>query len=99
MGGPVEDPSKKLAPFTVTGQVGRYEHSHPNTNYEQPRVLFRKVMNDTDRAHLIENIVGALGAARRDLQEKMVKHFFKIDPEYGERVAKGLGIPVELARL
>ena len=29
----------------------------------------------------------------------MVKHFFKCDPEYGERIAKGLGIPVELAKL
>ena len=29
----------------------------------------------------------------------MVKHFYKIDAEYGERIAKGLGIPVELAKL
>jgi catalase len=29
----------------------------------------------------------------------MIKHFFKIDPEYGERIAKGLGLPTELAKL
>ena len=29
----------------------------------------------------------------------MIKHFYKIDPEYGERIAKGLGLPVELAKL
>jgi hypothetical protein len=33
-------------------------------------------MTETDRAHLIENIVGSLGGARRDLQEKMVKQFY-----------------------
>ena len=108
--GPIEDPSKRMAPFTVTGSAGRFFHEHPNTNYEQPRTLYRKVMKEIDRTHLIENIVGSLGGARKDvshfyltlalqIQEKMVKHFYKIDAEYGERVAKGLGIPVELARL
>jgi catalase len=29
----------------------------------------------------------------------MVKHFYKIDPEYGSRVAKGIGLPVEVAKL
>jgi catalase len=29
----------------------------------------------------------------------MVKLFYKVDPEYGERVAKGIGIPLELAKL
>jgi len=62
-------------------------------------VLFRKVFSETDRAHLIENICGSLGGARREIQEKMIKHFYKIDPEYGERVAKGLGIPAHLAKI
>jgi catalase len=93
-GSPVADPTKKHATFAVFGNAGRYAHDHPNTDFEQPRALFRKVMNETDRTHLIENIVGSLGGARRDIQEKMVKLFYKVDPEYGERVAKGLNIPV-----
>ena len=56
-------------------------------------------MSETDRQHLIENIVGSLGQCRRDIQERMVKLFYKVDPEYGERVAKGIGIPVEQAKL
>jgi catalase len=56
-------------------------------------------MTETDRAHLIENLVGALGGARRDIQERMIKLFYKVDPEYGERIAKGLGIPVQLAKI
>ena len=30
-------------------------------DFEQPRTLYTKVMNDTDRAHLIQNIAGNLG--------------------------------------
>jgi pyruvate carboxylase len=44
--GPVQDPTKKLATFTVSGNAGRYPHQHPNNNFEQPRALFRKVMNE-----------------------------------------------------
>jgi catalase len=29
----------------------------------------------------------------------MIKIFYKVDPEYGERVAKSIGIPLELAKL
>jgi catalase len=66
-GGPVEDPSKKWHAHPVSGNVARYPHQHPNDNYEQPRALFRKVMSETDRNHLIENIVGSLKGARRDV--------------------------------
>jgi catalase len=97
--GPVEDPSKKQSQFAFTGLAGRYPHQHPNDDYEQPRALFRKVMTETDRAHLIENICGSLGGAKREIQEKMIKLFYKVDPEYGERVAKGLGIPAQLAKI
>lgn len=107
--GPVEDPTKAIKQFQVSGQAGRFKHSHPNTDFEQPRALYRKVMNDYDREHLITNIVDSLGQCKRDvsfylvlniqIKEKMVRLFFKIDPDYGERVAKGVGIPVELAKM
>jgi hypothetical protein len=29
----------------------------------------------------------------------MIKHFYKVDPEYGSRVAKAIGLPVEVAKL
>jgi len=97
--GPVEDNSKKWHSQPVTGKIGRYKHSHPNTDYEQPGVLFRKVLNETGRNHLIENIVGDLGKCRKDIKERMVKLFYKVDAEYGERVAKGVGVSIEIAKL
>ena len=56
-------------------------------------------MTEAQRTALINNIVGDLGACRRDVQERMVKLFYKVDPEYGTRVAKGIGLPVESAKL
>jgi len=61
--------------------------------------LFRKVMSETDRQHLIDNICGDLGRCRTDIKERMVKLFTKIDPEYGARVAKGVGVTAEKAKL
>ena len=29
----------------------------------------------------------------------MIKLFFKVDPEYGYRVAKGIGMSIEMAKL
>lgn len=41
--------------------IGRYPHQHPNTVYEQPRMLWNKVFNDADRDAVVENISGFLG--------------------------------------
>ena len=63
----VEDPSAKFSTFKVSGLVQRYKPAHPNCDFEQPGALFRKVMSNTDREHLISNIVGHLKNARRDV--------------------------------
>jgi catalase len=57
-------------------------------------VLYRKVMTDTDREHLIGNIVAHLGKAQKRIQRRQAAIFFKADPDYGRRVAQGLGLDV-----
>jgi catalase len=52
-------------------------------------------MTDKDREHLVGNIVGHLGGAKKRLQLRQSALFCKADPEYGERVAKGLGLGVD----
>ena len=83
----------------MTGTTGRYKHTHPNDDYEQPRALYRKVMTETDREHLIENIVGSMKPVRRDIQERQLKNFYRVDPDYAGRIAKGLGIALDVAKL
>lgn len=94
LNGPVEDKSKEIASYPVSGAAGRYPHSHNNDNYVQPRALFRDVFNEGERERLIANIVGSLGQCRKNIQETAVAHLFKIDPEYGAGVAKGVGVSV-----
>jgi catalase len=49
-------------------------------------------MKDTDREHLVANIAGHLKGAKKRIQLRQTALFYKADAEYGERVAKGLGL-------
>jgi len=49
-------------------------------------------MTDEDRDHLIGNIVSHLCNARKDIQIRQTKIFYKADSDYGRRVAEGLGL-------
>jgi len=49
-------------------------------------------MTETDRAHLIGNIVSHLGNAQRRIQLRQTAIFWKADADYGLRVAQGLGL-------
>lgn len=98
-GTPVENKVYAWAQEDLNGRAGRYAYQHPNDNYEQPRMLFRKVFDDAMRQKVIRNVAGGLGKCRRDIQERMIKHFYKVDPEYGAGIAKLIGLPVEQPRL
>ena len=92
-------PDAAISPFTTSGDVGRYAYSHPNDDYEQCGVFFRKVLNDSERDDLINNISGHLANARRDIQERMIPVFTKVDPEYGRRVAEKIGLNANVSKL
>jgi catalase len=55
-------------------------------------------MTDEDREHLVGNIVSHLKNAQKRIQLRQTALFFKADAEYGERVAKGLGLSLEEIR-
>ena len=62
--------------------------------------LYRKVMSDEDREHLIGNIVNHLGKAQKRIQLRQTALFYKSYQEYGRRVAEGIGLDViEVKRL
>lgn len=93
-GGAAPDTGDSEPPFDLSGQAGRHPASHPNDDFEQAGVLFRKVMTDVDRDHLIGNIVDHLGKAQERIQLRQTALFYKADPEYGRRVAEGLKLDV-----
>nr|AZL94247.1 catalase HPII [Cardiosporidium cionae] len=91
-----QNPVYANAVAEASGIVARHPQLHPNSDYEQTGVLYRKVMTDTDRDHLITNIVGHLKNAMRHIQERQVNVFYRVDPEYGRRVCEGLGLPLSV---
>jgi len=52
-------------------------------------------MTDEDRDHLIGNITSHLCNAQKRIQLRQTAIFYKADPDYGSRVAKGLGLDVK----
>jgi catalase len=57
------------------------------------------VFTETDREHLIKNLSGPLSGAERSIQEGMLALFYKVDPDYGNRLSKAIGVPINKARL
>ena len=95
MGGPEPEPGTGEPAFDVSGMAARHEYSHPNDDFVQAGDLYRKVMTDADRDHLIDNIVSHLGGAQKRIQLRQTAIFYKADAEYGRRVAEGLGLDVK----
>ena len=94
-GGPVADPSKELPTWAVeAGELGRYPNvAHAeDDDFVQPGALYRDVMNDTDREHLVTNIVAhASDRVTGEIQKRVVAYWTSVDSELGGRVAAGLG--------
>ena len=99
-GGPVEDPSVKEPPLHIDGNGDRYVTyaCDDEDYYGQPRVLWEKVLDDEGRTNLVKNIVGSMTNPMmgidnpRPIQERMLKHWYKVHPDMGQRIAEGLGL-------
>ncbi len=90
--GPEADPAFKEPPLKISGDADWYDQKRGvDADYIQPGDLYRLMPAD-EQIRLIENIVGALKNVPKNIQEKMVVHFTKADPEYGEGVSKGIGL-------
>jgi catalase len=99
-GGPAPDPKAGEPAFDFSGEIGRRPYPKTDDDFVQPGNLYRKVMDDTAREHLVGNIVAHLGGARKRIQLRQTALFFKADKEYGTRVAGGLKLDAkEVERL
>ena len=90
--GPEPDSEAAEPTFKTGGNVARHPYSYPNDDFVQPGDLYLKVMTNQDRDHLIGNIVTHLRNANKEIQIRQAKLFSKADPDYGCRVAEGLGL-------
>lgn len=93
-GTPKPDESK-LDPQWDLGQaiVDRYDSTVDHDDFTQAGNLYR-MFDEEHRDRLATRIAGALGGARKQVQMLQLCHFFRADPDYGQRVAAKLGIDV-----
>lgn len=60
-------------------------------DFGQARTLVREVMDDAERDRLVSNVVGHLkGGVSKPVLERAFKYWRSIDPDIGERIAKGV---------
>jgi catalase len=96
-GGPRADPEVGLdIGWSVAGaEIGRYANARhaEDDDFGQARTLYREVMSDTDRDHLVANIVGhASDEVATETQLRVIAYWSSVDAELGARVAAGLGV-------
>lgn len=96
-GGPQADSQWEEPGWSVTGEIARtaYQLHSQDDDFGQPRELWTKVMNDSDRANLVSNIVGHIqGGVQPDMLGRVITYWTNIHPDLGARVASGVGKPV-----
>ncbi|HEY4632131.1 MAG TPA: catalase [Blastococcus sp.] len=79
--------------------VGRLTRKRiPRTNdYTQAGQRYQ-LMEQWEKDDLVKNLVDNIGQAVREVQERMVWHFFMCDDELGQRVGEGLGLTADDVR-
>jgi len=91
--GPKESAEDRTSAFPVAGVAESVRYDHDD-HYTQAGDLYR-LMSEEERTRLVENIVNAMKPVEYDeIKLRQIQHFYKADPEYGTRVAKGLGLQV-----
>ncbi len=91
--GPTEAPEAKTTPYAVSGLAEQVSYDH-HDHYSQAGDLYR-LLSEEERARLVNNIVNAMKPVKLDeIKIRQIGHFYKADPEYGTRVAEGLGLAI-----
>jgi len=95
-GGPQADTNRAadLSWSVPGGELGRYayEKHAEDDDFGQAGTLYREVMSDVDREHLVTNIVGhASNRVSDEMQLRVIAYWTSVDPQLGTRVAAGLG--------
>ncbi|RDZ14266.1 catalase [Priestia megaterium] len=92
-GGPTESHENKQAAYPVSGVADSVAYDH-NDHYTQAGDLYR-LLSEDERTRLVANIVEAMKPVEKeDIKLRQIQHFYKADPEYGTRIADGLGLSV-----
>ena len=88
--GLVEAERKPNNPPEIRGQLTQSVLERRN-DYVQARARYCTML-EWERDDLVKNMGGLLGQCERDVQERMLWHFFLVHDDYGTRVGNALGL-------
>jgi catalase len=80
----------------ITGPLTRSVLERRN-DYKQPRIRYITMM-DWERDDLVNNMSNLLNQCERDVQERMLWHFYLIHDDLGDRVGKAIGVSADDVR-
>ena len=63
--------------------------------FTQPGDLYRIIKADGKADLLFKNTAANIGGAEKFIQIRHIRHCYQADPEYGEGVAKALGLSMD----
>lgn len=81
----------------VEGHLGRYQTTKAEADYRQTGERYRN-FEDWERDDLIANITADLKDCPEHICLRMIWHFWHCDPDYGQRLADGVGVDIEKAK-
>jgi catalase len=98
---PKEDPTYKMKSIPVSGLAQRapFPYHGEDIDFEQPRALWAKVFSEANREYLVTAMCKSMAKCRPDIKERMIQVCTRVHPEFGGRIAKGLGMPDGQAKL
>lgn len=89
---PSESPEYKEPPLAISGDADRYDQvTAENNDFKQAGDLYR-IMPENEKKDLVNNLINHMKPVSKPIQKLQLSYFYKADPEYGESIAKGLGI-------
>lgn len=99
-GGP-EPSSAAEPPVIYSGEVDRHPQPVVDKDYEQPALLYNKVMTDEDRANFITNVSNHMNGGVEDrVKMRSLVMFWKMDEECGKKLAERVHInPAKIGEL
>ena len=86
-----EQPDFREPLLAVEGAADHWNHRVDDDYYSQPGALFR-LLTAAQRQWLFDNTARSVGGAPREIQRRHIGHCLRADTDYGEGVAKALGI-------
>ncbi|MDD4816700.1 MAG: catalase [Victivallaceae bacterium] len=99
LGSAVPDSTVEAPPaLEIQAVIDRHTQEGEEVDFIQPGELYRRVLDDVGRAHLISNIAESLGGAAENLRCRQAALFYKADPDYGLRVAEAVNIDPDKVR-